>query len=289
MKIVFMGTPEFAAVSLRVLAAAGFEVVCAVSQPDKPAGRGHKTQPTTVRKAAEELGIPVYQPAALKTGRFEAHIRALRPDVIVAVAYGRLLPQAVLDIPPLGCINVHASLLPKYRGAAPIQRAVMNGETVTGVTTQRMTAELDAGDVYLARETEIGPRETAGELHGRLAVLGAELLVDTLRGSFEAVPQDHGQATWAPPLAKEEGLIDGSLTVRQTDALIRGVTPWPGAHTFWQGKRLKLFGSEFAQEGGPQAGCLSLRCSDGTLLIREVQPEGGRRMGAEDFLRGHRP
>jgi methionyl-tRNA formyltransferase len=293
MRVIFMGTPEFAAVSLRALAAEGFTVTCAVSQPDKPAGRGQKKQPTAVRAAAEELGIPVYQPAALKTGKFETRIRELRPDVLVVVAYGRLLPQEILDIPLLGCVNVHASLLPKYRGAAPIQRAIMHGERITGVATQRMAAELDAGDVYLSRETAICPRETAGELHDRLAVLGAELLVDTLRylsagrdahgAPFTATPQDHSQATWAPPLTKEEGLIDWSMPAERICAIIRGVTPWPGAYTVWQGKRLKLFDAVPNDTDG-----IVFQCKDGTICAREVQPEGGRRMGAAEFLRGQR-
>jgi len=193
-------------------------------------------------------------------------------------------------------VNIHASLLPKYRGAAPIQRAVMAGERVTGVSAQRMVSELDAGDVYLARETEISKRETAGELHDRLAVLGAGLLCETLRQMPQTTPQDHEHATWAPPLSKEEGCIDWSMPVQRIDAIIRGVTPWPGAYTVWQGKRLKLFDCEpllgekhpacgppsFAKEG---QGIL-FPCSDGVLCVREVQAEGGRRMKAAEFLRG---
>jgi methionyl-tRNA formyltransferase len=275
-----MGTPDFAATCLSRLVAfageGGHEVVAAFSQPDKKSGRGLKITPTPVREIAERHGVPVYQPATLRDGEALRTLQSLAPDLIAVVAYGRLLPREILELPPLGCVNIHASLLPKYRGSAPIQRAVLNGESVTGVTAMYMAEELDAGDVIAARETAIEDGETSGELFARLAPLGAELLCETIGaiadGTAQRVPQNHAEATFAPPLSKAESPVDFSKPAREIANQINGLDPWPAATAEFNGEQVKLFGASV---------------TDGKLEIREVQAPGGKRMALRDFLRGH--
>jgi methionyl-tRNA formyltransferase len=293
MKIGFFGTPDFAAASLARLFEDGYETVFAVTQPDKPAGRGNRLTPPPVKLLAQ-MKTEVYQPQSLRGPETVRLIRGKAPDVIVVVAYGKLLPPEILGIPPLGCVNIHASLLPKYRGAAPIQRAILAGETATGVTSMYMAEELDAGDVILRRETGIGETETSGGLFARLAVLGAETLSETLRriadGTAPRVPQDGSEATYAPPIAKSEAAIDASGTVRRVLCHIRGMNPKPAATLDAAGETYKVFSAEasdlsvaapFADSRG-----LHIPCADGAVLIREVQPPNGRLMSAADRFRG---
>jgi len=291
MRIVFMGTPDFAATCLEKLvghcSVRRFEVVGVFSQPDKRSGRGMKLTPTAVKKVAESHGIPVLQPQSLRDGEALELLRGLAPDLIIVVAYGRLLPAAILELPPLGCVNIHASLLPKYRGSAPIQRAVLSGERTTGVTAMYMAEELDAGDIIAMRETEILDGETSGELFLRLAELGAELLCDAVDmiadGSAPHIPQCDEDATFAPMLSKAESPIDLSATAREVYNKIDGLDPWPCATLEVDGVVLKLFHARLGEhEGG-----LVLPCRDGKVTVMELQAPGGKRMAASDYLRGH--
>lgn len=300
MRILFMGTPEFAVPCLQSLLDAGHEVAAVFTRQDKPKGRGYALSAPPVKVLAERRGIPVYQPATLRTPEAEETVRGLAPDAIVVVAYGRILPKEILGIPRFGCINVHASLLPKYRGAAPIQWAVINGETVTGVTTMRMDEGIDTGDILLTDRTEIGPDETAGELSDRLSKMGAGLIVKTLEairnGTAVRTPQS-GEGCYASMLSREKSRVDWSRPSGEIHNLARGLLPWPAAWTVYGGKRLKVFGSAAAPGPGGEAGRVSERdgrflvnCGEGTVLeLLEVQPEGGRRMSGRDFLRGHPP
>ena len=301
MRVVFMGTPDFAVPSLQALLDAGHEVAAVYTQPDKPQGRKQVLTAPPVKELALQHNIPVYQPATLKNEDEQARLRELAPEVIIVVAYGKLLPKAVLDIPPHGCINVHGSLLPRWRGAAPIQWAVIAGDEKAGVTTMQMAEGLDTGDMLLARETPIGPDETAGELFDRIAVLGAQALSEAVAG-FDAlvpIPQDDAFACWARPLTKADGETDWSRAAEEIYAQIRGVSPWPGAYTFLDGKRLKIqkaarcavsvpsgcrAGAVFALEDG----CPVVACGTGAILLREVQLEGGRCITGAEFVRGQR-
>lgn len=297
MKIVFMGTPDFAVPSLQALLDAGHEVCAVYTQPDKPQGRKQVMTAPPVKELALQRGIPVYQPVTLKNEDEQAKLRALAPEVIIVVAYGKLLPKAVLDIPPRGCINVHGSLLPRWRGAAPIQWSIIAGDQKAGVTTMQMAEGLDTGDMLLTYETEIGARETAGELFDRLAQAGAALLVETLEklDSIAPRPQDDSQSCYAHMLDKQMAVIDWTKSAHEIDCLIRGLSPWPIALTTLAGARLKIYAAEPVSgtgkpgevlESDPKKG-LTVACGAGALALHEVQLVGGKRMKSADFLRGH--
>lgn len=297
MRIVFMGTPDFAVPSLQALIDAGHDVCAVYTQPDKPQGRKQILTAPPVKTLALEHDIPVFQPNTLKNEDEQARLRELAPEVIIVVAYGKLLPKAVLDIPPHGCINVHGSLLPRWRGAAPIQWAVIAGDEMAGVTTMQMAEGLDTGDMLLTYETKIGEKETAGELFDRLAQSGAELLTQTLVKLDEITPrpQDDAQSCYAHMLDKQMAVIDWSKSAHEIDCLIRGLNPWPIALTTLSGERLKVFAAEKAAGNGepgtvleadPKKG-LTVACGEGALGLTEIQLVGGKRMKATDFLRGH--
>lgn len=297
MRIVFMGTPDFAVPSLQALIDAGHDVCAVYTQPDKPQGRKQILTAPPVKTLALEHDIPVFQPNTLKNEDEQARLRELAPEVIIVVAYGKLLPKAVLDIPPHGCINVHGSLLPRWRGAAPIQWAVIAGDEMAGVTTMQMAEGLDTGDMLLTYETRVGEKETAGELFDRLAQSGAELLIQTLVKLDEITPrpQDDAQSCYAHMLDKQMAVIDWSKSAHEIDCLIRGLNPWPIALTTLSGERLKVFAAEKAAGNGepgtvleadPKKG-LTVACGEGALKLIEIQLVGGKRMKATDFLRGH--
>lgn len=297
MRIVFMGTPDFAVPSLQALIDAGHDVCAVYTQPDKPQGRKQILTAPPVKTLALEHDIPVFQPNTLKNEDEQARLRELAPEVIIVVAYGKLLPKAVLDIPPHGCINVHGSLLPRWRGAAPIQWAVIAGDEMAGVTTMQMAEGLDTGDMLLTYETKVGEEETAGELFDRLAQSGAELLTQTLvkLDEIEPRPQDDAQSCYAHMLDKQMAVIDWSKSAHEIDCLIRGLNPWPIALTALSGERLKVFAAEKANgrgepgtvlEADPKKG-LTVACGEGALGLTEIQLVGGKRMKATDFLRGH--
>ena len=297
MRIVFMGTPDFAVPSLQALIDAGHEVCAAYTQPDKPQGRKQVLTPPPVKVLAQQYGIPVYQPATLKDAAEQERLRALAPEAIIVAAYGKLLPKAVLDIPPRGCINVHGSLLPRWRGAAPIQWAVIAGDKTAGVTTMRMAEGLDTGDMLLKYETPIGARETAGELFDRLAQAGAALLVETLDrlDDITPVPQEDSQSCYAHMLDKEMAVIDWAKSAHEIDCLIRGLSPWPVALTTLDGARLKVYAAQPVSGAGrpgevlesdPKKGFV-IACGADALRLDEVQLVGGKRMKSADFLRGH--
>ena len=297
MRIVFMGTPDFAVPSLQALIDAGHDVCAVYTQPDKPQGRKQILTAPPVKTLALEHDIPVFQPNTLKNEDEQARLRELAPEVIIVVAYGKLLPKAVLDIPPHGCINVHGSLLPRWRGAAPIQWAVIAGDEMAGVTTMQMAEGLDTGDMLLTYETKVGEKETAGELFDRLAQSGAELLSQTLVKLDEITPrpQDDAQSCYAHMLDKQMAVIDWSKSAHEIDCLIRGLNPWPIALTTLSGERLKVFAAEKAAGNGepgtvleadPKKG-LTVACGEGALKLTEIQLVGGKRMKATNFLRGH--
>jgi methionyl-tRNA formyltransferase len=302
MNLVFCGTPQFAVPTLAALAAAGHPILFVVSQPDRPSGRGMQVSPTPVKARAAQLGLPVTQPDKIKSNaEFRAQLEALRPDAIVAVAYGRIIPKWMIDLPRHGCINAHASLLPKYRGAAPIQWAIANGEIVTGVTTMRIDEGLDTGDMLLKREIAIAPEDTTITLSPRLAELAAELTVETLRalehGSVTPQQQDNAAATLAPLLKKEDGLADFTRPAREIHNRLRGFQPWPGVFTRFRGKTLSFWQTKPLESGSLQPGemraeadWLAVGCGGGTALaVSELQPEGKKRMSAREFINGYRP
>jgi methionyl-tRNA formyltransferase len=309
LKVVFCGTPEFAVPTLEALIAAGHEVALVVTQPDRPVGRAMEMQAPPVKRVAVARGIAVVQPEKIKTNAdFRAQLEAVQPDVIVVVAYGRIIPRWMLDLPRFGNINLHGSLLPKYRGAAPIQWAVANGETVTGVTTMRIDEGLDTGEMLLARAVPIAPEETSVEVFAALQTVGAELMVETLAGlaagTLSAQKQDEAMATLAPILTREDGLIDFSRTAKLSYDRWRGFQPWPGAHTTLRGKklivhRMRLGAADIGAADGLAAGALQVEgeemmvgCGGSeidagqVLVLDEVQLEGKRRMSAAEFLRG---
>lgn len=300
MRVVFMGTPAFAVPTLAHLVEAGHEVLLVVTQPDRPVGRGRKLTAPPVKQKAVELGLEVFQPEKIRTDESFDRLQALAPDVIVVVGYGQIIPQRIIDLPPHGCVNVHSSLLPKYRGAAPVNWAIVRGETVTGVCTMKIVKKLDAGDVLLCRETPIGENETASEVLERLAPIGAELLIETLAGleagTITPQPQDEETSTYAPMMKREDGEIDWSLSAQEIHNRARGFDPWPGAYTRFRGKRLHLRGTQ-ALSGEAPAGqileddeALVVGCGGGGLLAAsEVQLEGKARMRASDFANGYRP
>ena len=300
MRVVFMGTPDIAAVCLKRIIKDGFQVVGVYTQPDRPKNRGMKLAFSPVKEAALANGLPVYQPDHFRNPETVSELAALRPDVIAVVAYGRILPQSVLDIPALGCINIHASLLPAYRGSAPYQWAVLDGRTETGVTAMYLCREMDAGDIIDTVKTPIGPNETAGELLDRLAQLGAPLLSKTLTalvdGTVKRTPQDQKHVSFAPMLDKTMSPIDWSQTAQQIHNHIRGLNPWPVATMELHGKKFKVYQSVIADESASaepgrvvaltKTG-LQIACGRGILEIRELQTEGGKRMSAPDYFRGH--
>jgi methionyl-tRNA formyltransferase len=300
MKIVFCGTPEFAVPTLEAVIAAGHTVRLVVTQPDRAAGRGMEVQAPPVKATALTRGLDLVQPEKIKNNpEFRSRLEEIRPDAIVVVAYGRIIPEWMLKLPRFGNINLHGSLLPKYRGAAPIQWAVANGETVTGVTTMRLDAGLDTGDMLLAQVVPIGQEETALDVYGCLAPIGADLMVKTLRelecGKIFPQAQDHGQATLAPILTREDGWIDFSRDAQQIYDRWRGFQPWPGAHTVLRGKKLIVQRMHVTKTGGAEPGvvvvdgdALCVGCGCGRLIaVDEVQMEGKRRMSAAEFLRGN--
>ncbi len=298
MNIIFMGTPAFAVPCLERLIADGHRVSLVVTQADKPKGRGQKLMPPPVKETALAHGIPVYQPSSLKTEEARAVLGDHAPDLIVVVAYGKILPKAVLDLPRYGCINVHASLLPKYRGAAPIQWAILNGERVSGVTTMFMDVGLDTGDMLLKAECSIDEAMTAGDLHDRLSVLGAQLLSDTLKeleaGTLTRHPQTDEGTCYAPMLDKSMSGLDFTKSAHRLHDQVRGLHPWPGAVVMFEGKRLKIHrtcvGSPCSAAPGVVVNTdpVTVACGDNTsLVLLEVQYEGGKRMAATDFFRGH--
>ena len=300
MRVVFMGTPDFAVDCLDILVEKGHEVVGVFSQPDKTQGRKQIMTPPAVKARAIELGLDVYQPASFKDGVAADLLEKLAPELIVVVAYGKLIPQRVLDIPKYGCINVHASLLPKLRGAAPIQWSVINGEKETGVTTMQLDAGLDTGDILLVKKTDIEPNETSGELFDRLKVLGAQLLIETidemLSGTLSPIKQDDSQSTYASMLSKELSAVDWTKSAQQVHNQIRGLEPWPVASTVINDKIVKLYGFRLGGYSGAAAGEIvrcdkefEVCCGDGnTVIITSLQAQGKNKLAASDFLRGFR-
>ncbi|QWV94071.1 methionyl-tRNA formyltransferase [Geomonas oryzisoli] len=299
LRIIFMGTPEFACPTLRTLIERGENVVAVVTQPDRPKGRGQQTLPPPVKVVAESHGIPVLQPVKVRLPESIDQIRALEPDLIVVIAFGQILPKALLDIPTHGCINVHASLLPRYRGAAPLNWCIINGETETGVTTMMMDVGLDTGDMLLKSATPIDPDEDTQSLHDRMSQLGAELLAQTLdrlvAGELVPEKQDDALTCYAPIMKKEDGLIDWTRSAQDIKNQVRGMTPWPGAFSFLDDKLLKVYKVQTAAGTGNPGEVVAagrdgieVACGEGSLVIRELQLEGKKRMAAGDFLAGYK-
>ncbi len=300
LNLIFCGTPRFAVPALEKLAAAGHRIHLVVTQPDRPKGRGLELVASPVKESALKLDLPIAQPERIKTNEeFRAQLAAIKPDAIIVVGYGRIIPQWMLDLPPLGNINLHASLLPKYRGAAPIQWAIANGETVTGNTTMRIDVGLDTGDILLQQELAIEPEETSETLAPRLAAVGADLLVETLRGleagTIQPHPQDNAQSSLAPILKKEDGLADFSQPASAIANRIRGFQPWPGVYTRFRGKNLQILKANVVADSVPitelsaLAGRLLVGCGQNTALeILELQLEGKKRTNARDFIQGYR-
>ncbi|HXN99673.1 MAG TPA: methionyl-tRNA formyltransferase [Candidatus Acidoferrales bacterium] len=306
LRIIFCGTPEFALPSLRhLLAQPDFQIAGVVTQPDRPRGRGHATSSSPVKEAAVSARVPVYQPEKIKSDEALEYFTRTGPDAVVIIAYGQIVPQRLIEIPRLGWINLHGSLLPKYRGAAPIHRAIINGETRTGLTTMRIDAGLDTGPTLLNFETEIGPDETAPQLYARLSEAGAPLVAETLRaldrGTIVPTAQDTSLASFAPPLKKEEGRIDWSLPAQQIYNRIRGLQPWPGAFTSFRGKNCVIWGRPVSKADSAagttrppgeilaSGGNVSVACGEGTALKLEfVQLEGRKRITALEFANGAR-
>jgi methionyl-tRNA formyltransferase len=300
--LVFCGTPTFAVPTLDKLARSGFSVKLVVTQPDKPRGRGLELTASPVKQRALELGLPITQPDKIKNNQeFRNQLESISPDAIIVVGYGRIIPQWMIDLPRFGNLNLHASLLPKYRGAAPIQWAIACGENITGVTTMRIDAGLDTGDILLQKEVPIAPNDTAMSLAPSLAEIGADLMIETLRGlstgSLHARPQDHSKASLGPILKKEDGHIDFHRTAAEICNRLRGFQPWPGAFTTFRGKILQvlnaaLVGSRSLPEGelAVEDDILIVGCQGGAALaLLEVQPEGKKRMRGRDFIHGYRP
>lgn len=295
MRIVFMGTPEFSVPCLQALLDRGYPVTGVFTRADKPKGRGYKLTPPPVKELALKAGLPVFQPQTLKSGESLEALKSCAPDLIVVVAYSRMLPKAVLELPKFGCINVHASLLPKYRGAGPIQWSIINGEQETGVTTMYMAEGMDTGDMLEKAVTPIGGDETADGLQSRLAAMGADLLVKTLEklesGALTREKQDDSFATYAPMLSKDLSELDFAKDAQTVHNLIRGLSSWPAAQTRYQGKRLKIYQSRLAPGSGEPGVILDpkrfvVACGSGAVELLSVQGEGGKRMAAADFLRG---
>ena len=300
-KIIFMGTPDFAVPALNALHKNNEDVALVITQPDRPQGRGRKVTPPPVKTAAVPLGYRVIQPASVKTVEFDALLKKQKPDIIVVVAFGHILPQNILTLSALATINVHASLLPKYRGPAPIHWAIINGEEETGVTTMLMDEGMDTGDILFSSKIPISPDETAGSLHDRLADLGADLLIKTLNSiashGLNPIPQQHSQATYTPLLEKKDGHLDWKMPAADLDPFIRGLTPWPGAYTFHNNKRLKIFKARpVSMETDAPPGTVvkgfpdELRVATGkdALTLLEIQAASGKRLLIKDFLQGYK-
>jgi methionyl-tRNA formyltransferase len=302
-RLVFLGTPEFAVPTLERIVETGHEVLTVVTQPDRPKGRGQQTAAPPVKQAGLRHGLPIYQPERVRRPESVEYLRALAPEIMVVVGYGQIIPQNIIDIGPRGIVNVHASLLPKYRGAAPIQWALVTGESVTGVTTMQIDAGLDTGDMLLKAQTEIGPEENTLELSERLAAIGADLLIETLdrlaAGSLIGMKQDSAQATYAPTLKKEDGQIDWSQPAHRVHNRVRGLDPWPGAYTQFRGQTLHIWKSKLWGQGVcPAVGLLPgviasvkplvVNCGSGSLELLEVQLAGRKRIFATDFANGQR-
>lgn len=294
-----MGTPDFALPSLRNLLESGEKIVSVYTQPDRPKGRGRKSAPSPIKERALLHHLPVYQPVSLKERSVQDQLAEQKPDLLIVVAYGLILPSRVLDIPTWGAINVHASLLPKYRGAAPIQWALISGEKETGITTMRLDPGMDTGDILLQEREPITETDTARSLHDRLAETGGRLLIETLirlrQGTLSPQPQDSSLASYAPPLKKDQGEIQWDLSAEKIDRLIRGLSPWPGAFTFWQGKRMLIHQAGLGPgnvQGIPgtihsfQEGTIQVHTGHGLLSLKEIQMEGHRRLSSKELLRG---
>ena len=302
MRIVFMGTPEFAVPSLRALLDNGYEVVGAITQPDRPAGRGHKLTPCPVKLLAQERGVPVYQFERIKAQEGVDCLRALKPELVVTAAFGQLLSPEILAIPQYGTVNVHASLLPKYRGSAPINWCILNGEKVAGVTTMLTDVGMDTGDMLMKAQTDIGELETAGELTQRLSELGAKLLIDTLKfypnGGLKSMPQNEAESSYQPMLTKEMGKIDWTRSAQEISCQVRGLNPWPCAYTENDDGRLKIYlARPCPAEGDAEPGCvavssakegLKIACGEGWLEVLEMQAPNAKRMTAKVYLQGKR-
>ena len=299
MRIVFMGTPDFAVEILNSLSENGHEIAAVVTQPDKPKGRGKKMEAPAVKVRAEELGLEVYQPLKLRDEEFISILRKINPEAIIVAAYGKILPKEILDLPPLGCINVHGSLLPKYRGAAPIQRAIMNGDELTGVTIMRMNEGMDTGEMLTKVEVKIESDDNSGSLFAKMAKAGANLLLQTLplwqRGEITPQKQDENLATYAPMIAKEEELIDWHKSAREIGNLLRGLAPAPCGYTYFRGERLKIGACTWlAEENSAAAGevlaveknGITVACGKGCLRLIQVQPAGKKMLSAWDFSNG---
>ena len=295
MKIVFMGTPDFAVPCLKALIQDGNEIAAVFTQPDKPKGRGYVMQPPPVKVCAEENGIPVYQPVSMKDGTALEILKGIMPEMIVVVAYGKILPKEILDIPEFGCVNVHASLLPLYRGAAPIQQAVLDGCEKTGVTAMMMDAGLDTGDMLMKSELKIGENETADELHDRLSQLGAELIVKAVHAAAEGTlvreKQKDEEACYAGMLTREMSELDFNKPAREVHNKVRGLNSWPSASAELNGKRIKIHRTKIVDGSGEPGQVLSLKpfvvaCGEGAVEILELQPEGKKKMPAQSYVNG---
>lgn len=302
MRVVFLGSGAFAIPSFEALIGAGHEVAALVTQPDRERGRGRRLAPPPLKPVAEARGVPVHQPRRVREPAAQEALRALAPEIQVVVAYGQILPRSVIDIPPRGTVNVHGSLLPRYRGAAPIQWAIVNGERETGVTTMMIDEGLDTGPTLLSRSTTIGPEETAAELEARLAVMGAEVLIETLAGigagTLKPVPQEPARATLAPMIRKEDGRLDWTLPAEALARRVRGFHPWPGTFTLWEGQPLKVLRARVEADGPGEPGRIVAADRDGIVVgcghgsrlrLLEVQPESRRAMSAAAFAAGLRP
>ncbi|MBU0663711.1 MAG: methionyl-tRNA formyltransferase [Proteobacteria bacterium] len=299
-RIIFMGTPDFAVPALHKLLNGPDKIVAVVTQPDRPKGRGKKLAPPPVKVAAEEAGIPILQPTKIRTEEFLNTLKSYEPDLIIVAAYGRMLPASILELPRLGCINIHGSLLPRHRGAAPIQWAIIKGDSQAGVTIMQMDVGMDTGDILLPAAIPVAEDETAGSLFTKLAELGGTTLLQALdllrKDRLIATRQDHTLATEAPPLTKEDGCLDWTRPAKELHCLIRGLDPWPAAYSFMDGQRFRFFAPEIIHKECRQpAGTLILADHQGLLiataqdclLIKEIQPEGKKRMTVEAYLCGH--
>lgn len=302
MKIVFMGTPDFAVPSLDMLVRESYDVVAVVTRPDRPKGRGNRIMPSAVKEYALRAGIRVFQPERLKADEFIGELENMGPDLIITAAYGKILPKAVLDLPPMGCINVHGSLLPDYRGAAPIQWAVINGESISGITVMYMDEGLDTGDILHKRDIPISREMTSGELYDSLAELGAVTLRETLvmleNGSLKRIKQNESEATYVKPISKDLGSIDWNKSSEVIHNLVRGTNPWPGAYTFYRGEKMKIWKTDISDAectDGLQPGTIlgagregmTVLCGRGVLLVKEIQFPGIRKMTVAEYICGH--
>ena len=299
LKIMFMGTPDIAAVCMKAMIDKGLNIVCAITQPDKPKGRGHKMMPTEVKVCACENNIPVYQPEKIKNNELMPLLQEYKPDIIAVVAYGKILPSYVLDFPKYGCVNMHASLLPKYRGAAPIQWSVINGEEYTGVTTMLMAEGLDTGDMLLQKKIKIGEYETSEQLFDRMAVLGGEVLCETIENieNIKPIPQNHNEYTYAPMISKEMGKIDWSMGKKKISKLICGMNSWPLAYTEYKGEIVKIISAKISDEtpAGENGQIirhekgkgLLVKCSDGGIWLEVIQFPAKKKMHVDEYLLGH--